>query len=107
MAHRVEHIAEGVELHLGDCREILPTLGKVYAVVTDPPYGINEAAGKSATRQGLGPTVDYGNDTWDPEPIPADLMALVRGAGKHAIIFGGNDYDCPAASCWLVWDKEN
>jgi DNA modification methylase len=25
-------------LYLGDCREILPTLGKVDAVVTDPPY---------------------------------------------------------------------
>lgn len=37
---RVEHLAEGVTLHLGDCRDILPTLGKVDAVVTDPPYGI-------------------------------------------------------------------
>jgi site-specific DNA-methyltransferase (adenine-specific) len=37
---RVETIAEGVTLYLGDCREILPTLGKVDAVVTDPPYGI-------------------------------------------------------------------
>lgn len=27
------------ELWLGDCREILPTLGRVDAVVTDPPYG--------------------------------------------------------------------
>ena len=24
----------------GDCREIMPLLGKVDAVVTDPPYGI-------------------------------------------------------------------
>jgi DNA modification methylase len=37
---RIEHLAEGVTLYLGDCREILPTLGKVDAVVTDPPYGI-------------------------------------------------------------------
>ena len=27
-------------LYCGDCREILPTLGRVDAVVTDPPYGI-------------------------------------------------------------------
>jgi site-specific DNA-methyltransferase (adenine-specific) len=27
-------------LYQGDCMEILPTLGKVDAVVTDPPYGI-------------------------------------------------------------------
>ena len=35
---RIETIAEGVTLYLGDCREILPTLGNVGAVVTDPPY---------------------------------------------------------------------
>jgi len=28
-------------LYLGDCREVLPTLGKVDAVVTDPPYGVD------------------------------------------------------------------
>jgi site-specific DNA-methyltransferase (adenine-specific)/modification methylase len=27
-----------VTLYLGDCREVLPTLGRVDAVVTDPPY---------------------------------------------------------------------
>lgn len=37
---RREIIAEGVEIYLGDCREILPTLGKFDAVVTDPPYGM-------------------------------------------------------------------
>jgi DNA modification methylase len=29
------------ELYLGDCFEILPTLGKVDAVVTDPPYNFS------------------------------------------------------------------
>jgi DNA modification methylase len=28
-------------LYLGDCRDILPTLPQVDAVVTDPPYGID------------------------------------------------------------------
>ena len=32
-------------LYLGDCREIMPTLGKVDAVVTDPPWGIGELSG--------------------------------------------------------------
>ena len=36
---RVEQIGDAT-LYLGDCREILPTLGKVDAVVTDPPYGM-------------------------------------------------------------------
>ena len=37
---RKEELADGVVLYQGDCREILPTLGKVDAVVTDPPYGM-------------------------------------------------------------------
>lgn len=35
---RVEHIG-GATLYLGDARDVLPTLGKVDAVVTSPPYG--------------------------------------------------------------------
>jgi DNA modification methylase len=35
---RVEQIGDAT-LYLGDCREVLPTLGRVDAVVTDPPYG--------------------------------------------------------------------
>ena len=40
---RVETIGD-CTLHLGDCRDILPTLGKVDAVVTDPPYEIGRAS---------------------------------------------------------------
>jgi DNA modification methylase len=36
---RVEQIGDAT-LYLGDCLEILPTLPKVDAVITDPPYGI-------------------------------------------------------------------
>jgi DNA modification methylase len=35
-------------LYLGDCRDILPMLGKVDAVVTDPPYGIGFSYGGPA-----------------------------------------------------------
>lgn len=38
---RVEQLSEGVTLYLADCREVLPTLGRVDAVVTDPPYPNN------------------------------------------------------------------
>jgi site-specific DNA-methyltransferase (adenine-specific) len=43
-------------LYLGDCREILPTLGRVDAVVTDPPYcsgGFSETGKKQAKGMGL------------------------------------------------------
>ena len=69
-------------LYLGDCRDILPTLPKVDAVVTDPPYGIGEAAGKAKTRGKLAKAIDYGNDDWDDQPIDFELMALVKDAGR-------------------------
>lgn len=98
-------------LYLGDCRDILPTLPKVDAVITDPPYGIGEAAGKAKTRKGgIGGgkyVKDYGDDNWDDQPISDDLIAAIRQAGRWAVIFGGNYYSMPPAKCWLVWDKEN
>ena len=112
---RVETIGD-CTLYLGDCRDVLPTLGPVDAVVTDPPYGIGESAGKAKTRtSGLSASLrradsyrrDYGDDSWDDEPIPADLMALVLGAGRLKVVFGGNYYALPPTSCWLVWDKLN
>jgi site-specific DNA-methyltransferase (adenine-specific) len=39
---RVETIGDAT-LYLGDCLEILPTLPKVDAVITDPPYGVGYA----------------------------------------------------------------
>lgn len=37
---RVETIGNAT-LYLGDCREILPSLGEIDAVVTDPPFGMS------------------------------------------------------------------
>jgi DNA modification methylase len=31
---------DGITLYCGDCREILPTIGSVELILTDPPYGI-------------------------------------------------------------------
>jgi DNA modification methylase len=112
--NRVEHIGDAT-LYLGDCREILPTLGKLDAVVTDPPYGLGEGRGKGSRtpvqgKSRLGTacaTPDWGDDSWDDEPLAPELFAAIRSAGRWAIIYGGNYYDCPPARCWLVWDKLN
>lgn len=37
-----------VTLYLADCLDVLPTLGKVDAVITDPPYGCDKAEWDSA-----------------------------------------------------------
>jgi DNA modification methylase len=51
---RIEHIGDAT-LYLGDCREILPTIGKVDAVVTSPPYNTlpitSRASGLHAERK--------------------------------------------------------
>ena len=41
---RIETIGDAT-LYLGDCRDILPTLPKVDAVITDPPYGTENGIG--------------------------------------------------------------
>lgn len=105
---REEVLAEGVRLICGDCREALPTLGKVDAVVTDPPYGINENDRKIASRGKLAAPIDYGVVAWDKKPIDAELIALIRNSSKWQIIFGGNYFEgLGPTSCWLVWDKKN
>lgn len=107
MTYKRKEVIGDATLYLGDCRDILPTLPKVDAVITDPPYGIGEAAGKNASRGRLAVAKDYGNDTWDNSPVDADLLNAVVSHGKYAVVFGGNYYAMPATSCWLVWDKEN
>jgi len=104
-SHRKEVIGNAT-LYLGDCLEILPTLDKVDAVITDPPYGIGEAAGNNVRRGKLAIAKDYGVDSWDNCTADA-AVALAITKANQAIIFGGNYYHLPPSSCWLVWDKEN
>ena len=59
---RIETIGAAT-LYLGDCREILPTLPKVDAVVTDPPYGLGIAANPVRQR--------HEKLAWDDQPAPA------------------------------------
>lgn len=94
---RIETIAEGVTLYLGDCREILPTLGKVDAVVTDPPYGMNWNTDSSRFSGGHRENVnrrlqgrsDWGDVTaddkaFDPTPFLAFPKAILWGANHYA-----------------------
>jgi len=44
MSNFREEIIGPCRLILGDCLEVLPLIGRVDAVVTDPPYGVDRAA---------------------------------------------------------------
>lgn len=98
-------------LYLGDCRDILPTLPKVDAVITDPPYGIGidrAMAASSGTRSGAmaAPKGVYVASGWDDEPLGHKEINLLLAAGHEVIIFGGNYFHLPPSKCWLVWDKK-
>lgn len=88
-------------LYLADCMDILPTLGKVDAVVTDPPYGINAG-------QGIGRSdkIRIGGDKKQWDSNPADVSSILS-LGVPTIIWGGNYFPLPPSRGFLIWDKNN
>ena len=102
---RIEHIGDAT-LYLGDCRDILPTLGKVDAVVTDPPYGIGEDGGRFRGRLGQRTKV-LPKGGWDKaRPEPAVFRAILEAAPLQ-VIWGGNYFAdlLPVSKGWLYWQK--
>jgi len=61
---RKEVLAEGVEVWLGDCLEVLPTLGLVDHVISDPPYEdeLHKAMGRIRRNDGQEMVQDLGFD---------------------------------------------
>ena len=104
---RIEKIGDAT-LYLGDCLEIMPTLGKVDAVVTDPPYGIKQDRGFDGFG-GFGPPIERRHYVggWDnSRPSREAFIAILGIAHKH-IIWGGNYFSdlLPVSGKWLWWDK--
>ncbi len=109
---RIERIGDAT-LYLADCMDVLPTLGRVDAVVTDPPYGIGSDTGmykESGVFKGHGhrrvAKRVYEYSEWDKTTADEAVDAAIKLSNK-AIIFGGNYYNLPPTKCWLVWDKQN
>jgi site-specific DNA-methyltransferase (adenine-specific) len=96
---RIETIAEGVTLYLGDCREVLPTLGKFDAVVTDPPYGIGFAAQPTKWQRRAGHVARE----WDD--LTVDGLQELLALGKKQVVWGGNYYPLAPSRGWLSWFK--
>jgi len=98
-------------LYLGDCMDILPTLGKVDAVITDPPYGIGASTsnfiGTKKRKNAHAAPTDYGHMEWDNKPASNELIEKIVQSANISIIWGGNYFNLPPSSCWLIWDKVN
>jgi DNA modification methylase len=74
---RVETIGNAT-LYLGDCREILPALPHVDAIVTDPPYELG-FMGKSWDASGIA----YDSDAW------REALRVLKPGG-YLLAFGGS-----------------
>ena len=92
---RVEQIGD-CTLYLGDCLAVLPTLGPVDAVVTDPPYGISHSSNYGASWQGRQIASDQDTTARDLALAPFPNVAAF-GTWKTPPIDG-------TKGC-LVWDK--
>jgi site-specific DNA-methyltransferase (adenine-specific)/modification methylase len=100
---RVETIGRAT-LYLGDCRDILPALGKVDAVVTDPPYGLGDKM-KGGT---WGAKPEFADMViWDQAPPSVETLLAITDLAPSSVMWGGNYYGLPPSRCWLVWDKAN
>ena len=84
-------------LYCCDCREVLPTLPKVDAVITDPPYGIGIA--KNPVRQ------MHEKFDWDVATPDESVIDACVNAGEVAVLWGGNYFDLSPQQCFFIWDK--
>lgn len=95
----------------GDCYPILKAMpdNAFDLVLTDPPYGIKEAAGKNKSRGKLAISQDFGNLSWDNHIPSKEIFAEIFRVSKNQIIFGGNYFTehLKNSPCWIVWDKIN
>lgn len=107
---RVEHLAEGVTLYCGDCREIAPTLPRPAAVISDPPYGMawdTDSTRFSGGRSGelrRGPGRDARPIVLDDEPFDPALWLRIA---PLQVLWGANHYAqrLPVGTI-LVWVKK-
>lgn len=96
---RIERIGDAT-LYLGDCREILPSLGKIDAVVTDPPYGM---AFRSNYRKNKH---FYIHGDADDSLLSFSCTITVLHS-RYVFCRWDNIYNCPKPHSVITWVKNN
>lgn len=97
---------DGVAIYHGDCRQILPQLGKFDLLLTDPPYGIGDKWNGGNWKTGCGKARLWkgeGEAVWDVR----ENVSWLLGYAEKAIVWGGNYFtELGPQAGWLVWDKD-
>lgn len=104
MSGRVEVIGNAT-LYLGDCREIIPTLGPCPAgVLTDPPFGIDYQSGHATDKLWAGGRrIANDRDTSVRDEALGECDLLGR---PPMLVFGSRKRPEPAdTKMVLIWDK--
>jgi len=95
----------------GDCMEVLPTLGRFDAVITDPPYGLDMGKAKNhkSGKYGIQSGALHDDLDWDLEIPSAKCFSLILNCSDNQILFGANYYIDRLTNSrgWIVWDKIN
>lgn len=106
MTYQRKEIIGDCTLYLGDCRDVLPIIDKVSAVVTDPPYGIGRD-GKPPSTSRHGGHKGYEAKGWDRIRPDPEVFAAILKMSSVVAIWGGNYFAdlLPPKSKWLAWDK--
>jgi DNA modification methylase len=87
--------------------EVMLLLGKVDAVVTDPPYGIGEDGGAQRTRSRKG-YAKHEKKGWDAKRPAPEVFSTMLSVSGDQIIWGGNYFAdlLPPKMGWLYWQKK-
>jgi len=94
---------DAVTIYHGDCREIVPTLGRFDLLLTDPPYGIKRFA------KGIGKgdrMINKADGGFNNKVPTAEQLTALLDVAPLAVVWGMNNLPLPTTEHFLVWDKE-
>lgn len=109
------------KIYCGDCLDLMKEIPdkSIDLVLTDPPYGIDIGI-KTNRGVGVQSKTIFGRKEYvgmpektdfllfnDNEPINKKYIDELIRISKNQVLFGGNYFELPPSSCWIVWNKDN
>jgi len=89
---------QGITIYHGDSRELVPLLGEISVVATDPPYGMNYASNRSPKHLQKGGV--FGDDEF-----PSWVFGIEFSVAMFVFCRWDNLTDIPRPKSFIAWDK--